>query len=100
MKNLILLIGTSLFSLSASAYVPPANSYHQNDSYQQQTYQQNGSYQQPIDRNAPSTSYQQNNSYQQQIDRNAPESTAGAPRVGPDGTEYPSNDTQDEDTEW
>jgi hypothetical protein len=60
-------------------------------------------------RSAPEQSYQKNSGYQQQIDHTSPEGTMGEmsqerggpgePHQGPDGTEYPSNNLQDDDPE-
>jgi hypothetical protein len=90
----VLLLGIGLFSAAALA---------------------NGGYPQQMDRNAPeaSGSYQQqtdrsasDENYPQQVDHNAPEGTEGElnggpgdPHAGPDGTEYPSNNLQNEDPE-
>ncbi|MES2218306.1 MAG: hypothetical protein V4501_07835 [Pseudomonadota bacterium] len=86
MSQLILLMGLGLFTVSTFA----------NSGYQQQMDRTapatSGSYQQQMDRTAP-----QNENYPQQMDRTSPESEAGRPHVGPDGTEYPSNNNQDDD---
>jgi hypothetical protein len=60
-------------------------------------------------RSTPQQSYQANTGYQQQIDRTSPEGTEGEmsrerggpgePHQGADGTEYPSNNLQDDDPE-
>jgi hypothetical protein len=83
--NFLLFLSLGLSSISACAYVQ----------------QRSNAYPQSNEQRA-----EQNEGYQQQIDHNSPEGTEGYmsqgpgyPHEGPDGTEYPSNNLQDDDPE-